>query len=88
MGTGKPDPDPDPAPAPDSGYALAMDGRAHPYPTSLCATCVGERLVAAARSTFVRCARLPTKYPPQPVSSCDAYELRPPRPAEPDDDTR
>jgi hypothetical protein len=48
-------------------------------PAGLCATCAHLRLLASARSVFVRCGlseddpRFP-RYPPLPVLGCDGYE--------------
>lgn len=45
-----------------------------PFRESLCHRCQHLRLVKTARSTFLRCAVLPNKYPPQPVRSCPVFE--------------
>jgi hypothetical protein len=44
------------------------------FPESLCHRCVACRTVVTARSTFLMCTALPTKYPRQPVLTCEAFE--------------
>lgn len=50
-----------------------------PTPAGLCATCVHLRLLASARSVFVRCGLADAdprflRYPPLPVAACGGYE--------------
>lgn len=45
-----------------------------PFPQSLCHRCQALRLVEGARSTFLMCSALPTRYPPQPVVRCPAFQ--------------
>lgn len=56
-----------------------------PFQESLCHRCRHLRLVKTERSTFLRCAVLPNKYPPQPVRSCPLFEQKQPDPPEGDD---
>ena len=44
-----------------------------PFAQSLCWSCRAHRTVEGARTTFLMCTALPTKYPPQPVRACPAY---------------
>jgi hypothetical protein len=44
-----------------------------PFPDSLCHRCAAPpRYIRTARSLFIHCPIL-KQYPPQPVSSCDAF---------------
>ena len=49
-----------------------------PFPTSLCHGCVHKRDVKSARSWFLRCVELETKYAPQPVRACPLFEASAP----------
>ena len=52
-----------------------------PFPDSLCHRCAAPpRYIRAARSVFIFCPRLPQRYPPQPVRTCDLFEPKPPPP--------
>ena len=44
-----------------------------PYAESLCWRCAHHRTIKTARSSFLMCNVLPSKYPRQPVSSCAAF---------------
>ncbi len=51
--------------------------------SGLCASCVHRRIIASARSAFVRCALADTdprfpRYPRLPVLSCAGYQPREP----------
>jgi hypothetical protein len=48
-------------------------GVAKPFPESLCWRCANHREIKAARSTFLMCSALTTKYPRQPVATCSAF---------------
>ncbi len=48
-----------------------------PFPTSLCHRCRYLKLVEGKQSTFLMCAALPNKYPPQPVVRCQAFAEKP-----------
>jgi hypothetical protein len=49
------------------------DGRALPFPDSLCHRCAAPpQYIRTARSTFIRCPIL-KRYPPQPVVRCEAF---------------
>ena len=55
----------------------AAEGSALPFPESLCHRCAAPpRYVRTARSVFVLCPVLPTKYPPQPVRACPHFRPR------------
>ncbi|MBE2249918.1 MAG: hypothetical protein IAE78_10235 [Myxococcus sp.] len=49
---------------------------APPFPTSLCHRCAHQRDVKTASSWFLRCVKLESKYPPQPVRACPMFEPR------------
>ncbi len=45
-----------------------------PFPSSLCHGCdAPPRYVETKTSAFIFCPRLPQKYPPQPVTRCEAF---------------
>src|SRR5579883_2692205 len=48
-----------------------------PFPQSLCHACAAPpKYVQTDTSTFILCPLLPRKYPPQPVTACDAFRPR------------
>ena len=49
------------------------ESRLRPYAESLCWRCAHHRTIKTARSSFVMCNVLPSKYPRQPISSCAAF---------------
>ncbi|MER2560047.1 MAG: hypothetical protein ABTQ32_04965 [Myxococcaceae bacterium] len=53
---------------------MTFDEPARPFPTSQCHACAHRRDVKTPRSWFLRCAVLESKYPPQPVRACPAFE--------------
>jgi hypothetical protein len=44
-----------------------------PFADSLCHQCVHKRDVVTARSWFLRCTAIPSKYAPQPVLACPLF---------------
>jgi hypothetical protein len=50
------------------------EGRALPFPESLCHRCAAPpRYVAGKHSVFVLCPLRPERYPPQPVRTCALF---------------
>ncbi|MBM4783603.1 MAG: hypothetical protein GQE15_38505 [Archangiaceae bacterium] len=53
---------------------MSSDEPPKPFPSSECHGCAHRRDVKTARSWFLRCVVLETKYPPQPVRACPSFE--------------
>lgn len=61
----------------------APEDESLPFPDSLCHACAAPpRYIRTAKATFIFCPIF-KKYPPQPVSSCEAFRPKEPEALDP-----
>jgi len=59
---------------PDETRKPNDDAAERPFAESLCWRCANHRPIPAARSVFIMCTALPTKYPRQPIAACPSFQ--------------